>query len=129
MARERLPTEQVRELVAANHILYDQGVVDGFGHVSVRDPRRPGRFLLARSMAPALVGADDILAFDLDGKPLGDSRPPYLERFIHGEIYRARPDVMAVVHSHSPCVIPFGVVQGASLRPICHMSGFLQPGQ
>ena len=118
----------VGELVDANHILYDQRVVDGFGHVSVRDPGNAGRFFLARSMAPALVGADDILTFDLDGNALGgDERPPYLERFIHGEIYRARSDVMAVVHNHSPCVIPFGVVSSAPLRPICHMSGFLHP--
>ncbi len=118
----------IEELVDANHILYDQGVVDGFGHVSVRDGARPDRFLLARSMAPALVDAADILAFDLDGNVLGgDRRPPYLERFIHGEIYRARADVMAVVHNHSPCVIPFGVASGAPLRPICHMSGFLHP--
>ena len=116
------------DLVDANHILFHQGVVDGFGHVSVRDARHRDRFLLARSMAPALVGAGDILSFDLDGNPLGgDARAPYLERFIHGEIYRARPDVQAVVHSHSPCVVPFGVVSGAPLRPICHMSGFLHP--
>jgi len=100
--------------------------VDGFGHVSVRHGERPDRFLLARSMAPALVEASDLLTFDLDGNAVGnDPRTPYLERFIHGEIYRARPDVMAVVHSHSPCVIPFGVASGTPLRAICHMSGFL----
>jgi HCOMODA/2-hydroxy-3-carboxy-muconic semialdehyde decarboxylase len=118
----------LRELVDANHILFRQGVVDGFGHVSVRDAKHRDRFLLARSMAPALVGAADILTFDLDGNALGgDPRAPYLERFIHGEIYRARADVQSVVHSHSPCVVPFGVVSGAPLRPICHMSGFLHP--
>jgi HCOMODA/2-hydroxy-3-carboxy-muconic semialdehyde decarboxylase len=128
MARKRPDAALARELVDANRILYEQGVVDGFGHVSVREEGRAERFLLARSMAPALVRASDILAFDLDGNALGgDARAPYLERFIHGEIYRARPDVMAVVHSHSPCVIPFGVVSGAPLRPICHMSGFLHP--
>jgi HCOMODA/2-hydroxy-3-carboxy-muconic semialdehyde decarboxylase len=121
-------TALIEELVAANHILYRQGVVDGFGHVSVRDERRPDRFLLARSMAPALVTEDDILGFDLDGNALGgDKRAPYLERFIHCEICRLRADVQAVVHSHSPCVVPFGVVSGAPLRPICHMSGFLHP--
>jgi ribulose-5-phosphate 4-epimerase/fuculose-1-phosphate aldolase len=103
-------------------------VVDGFGHVSVRHERDPGRFLLARSMAPGLVSARDIISYDLDGNaPRGEKRKAYLERFIHGEIYRARPDVMAVVHNHSPCVVPFGVVSGAPLRPICHMSGFLHP--
>lgn len=118
----------VRDLVDANHILFQQGVVDGFGHVSVRHEKHGDRFLLARSMAPALVTAADILTFDLDGNPVGsDRRAPYLERFIHGEIYRARADVQAVVHSHSPCVVPFGVVSGVPLRPICHMSGFLHP--
>jgi ribulose-5-phosphate 4-epimerase/fuculose-1-phosphate aldolase len=103
-------------------------VVDGFGHVSQRHPRDPGKFLLARSMAPGLVTARDIVTYDLDGNaPAKEKRKGYLERFIHGEIYRARPDVMSVVHSHSPCVVPFGAVSGARLRPICHMSGFLHP--
>ena len=116
----------IRELVDANHILFDQGVVDGFGHVSVRHDKRADRFLLSRSMAPTLVRASDIMVLDLDGTPAGpDARTPYLERFIHGEIYRARPEVMAVVHSHSPWVIPFGVASGALLRALCHMSGFL----
>jgi len=116
----------IGELVVANRILFHQGVVDGFGHVSVRHPKRPDRYLLARSMAPALVGAGDIMDFDLDGTTVGsDQRTPYVERFIHGEIYRARPDVVAVVHSHSPAVIPFGVVRSAPLRPIFHMAGFL----
>jgi ribulose-5-phosphate 4-epimerase/fuculose-1-phosphate aldolase len=115
----------IDELVDANHILFHQGVVDGFGHVSARDPARSDQFLLARSMAPALVTRADILRFDQDGNALRDKRTPYLERFIHAEIYRARPDVMAVVHSHSPCVIPFGVANGTPLRAICHMSGFL----
>jgi HCOMODA/2-hydroxy-3-carboxy-muconic semialdehyde decarboxylase len=118
----------VDDLVVANHILYAEGVVDGFGHVSTRSPARPDRFLLARSMAPALVEAGDLMEFDLDGNPTGgDTRQPYLERFIHGAIYKARPDVHAVVHSHSPSVIPFGVTGGA-LRPIYHMSGFLGAG-
>jgi len=115
----------IAELVEANHILFQQGVLDGFGHVSVRDPRHGDRFLLARSMAPALVGAADVMRFDLDGDPVRDGRTPYLERFIHGEIYRARPDVSAVVHSHSFGVIPFGVASGTPLRAICHMCGFL----
>jgi ribulose-5-phosphate 4-epimerase/fuculose-1-phosphate aldolase len=94
----------------------------------VRDPDRADRFLLARSMAPALVTSADILRFDLDGDAQeGDSRAAYLERFIHAAIYRARDDVHAVVHSHSPSIIPFGVVRRARLRPVCHMSGFLHP--
>jgi len=118
----------VDDLVVANHILYAEGVVDGFGHVSARHPARPDRFFLARSMAPALVAAADIMEFDLDGNAAGgDARRPYLERFIHGAIYKARVDVHAVVHSHSPSVIPYGVTSG-SLRPIYHMSGFLGEG-
>ena len=129
MTRKKPPSrELLDELVAANHILYRQGVVDGFGHVSVRDLRDKGRFLLARSMAPGLVKAGDIVIYDLDGNaPPREKRKAYLERFIHGEIYRARPDVNSVVHSHSPSVVPFGVVSNAPLRPICHMSGFLHP--
>src|ERR1700723_3938348 len=116
----------IRELVDANHILFDQGVVDGFGHVSARHPERPDRFLLARSMAPALVTEKDVLEFDLDGNPVVPGGPaPYLERFIHGEIYRKRKDVMSVVHSHSPSVVPFSVVTGIKLQPVCHMCGFL----
>ena len=115
-----------RELVDANHILFDQGVVDGFGHVSVRHPIRPDHFLLARSMAPALVTETDVLEFDPDGAPTEAGGPAvYLERFIHSEIYRTRPDVVSVVHSHSPAVVPFSVVSGTKLRPICHMCGFL----
>jgi HCOMODA/2-hydroxy-3-carboxy-muconic semialdehyde decarboxylase len=116
----------IGELVAANHILYRRGVVDGFGHVSVRHPDQPERFLLARSMAPSLVTDADILTFDLDGaETTGDGRTAYLERFIHSEIYRVRPDVISVVHSHSPSVVPFSVVPSVSLRPIYHMCGFL----
>ncbi len=117
----------VNDLVAANRILYERGVLDGFGHVSLRDESDPQRFLLARNVAPALVTADDIMTFDLDGTACdGDARTPYLERFIHGSIYRARPDVGAVVHSHSPGVIPFGIVSGAPLRPVFHMASFLR---
>lgn len=118
----------IDKLVVANRILYDQGVVDGFGHVSVRHDQSPAHFLLARNMAPALVRRDDIVTFDLDGTALdANGRRVYLERFIHGEVYRARPDVHAVVHSHSPSVIPFGVTRQA-LRPVFHMSGFLGQG-
>ena len=119
----------VEDLVAANRILFDHGVVDAFGHVSVRHDRDPSRFLLARNMAPGLVTADDIVEFDLDGNPVtARGRPVYLERFIHGEIYRERPDVGAVVHSHAPAVVPFGTVPSVALQPIWHMSGFLGQG-
>lgn len=115
----------IDDLVCANHILYHEGVVDGFGHVSARHPQQPDRFLLARSIAPAMVTREDIMEFDSDGNAMdARGRRPYLERFIHSEIYRARPDVAAIVHSHSPSVIPFGVT-GTGLRPVYHLSGFL----
>ena len=122
-------SDLLQDLVHANHILFDEGVLDAFGHVSVRHPDRSDRFLLARNMAPGLVRADDIIEFELDGTPVdADGRKVYLERFIHGEIYRARPDVMAVVHSHSPSVVPFSAVKSTPLRPMCHMSGFIGEG-
>jgi ribulose-5-phosphate 4-epimerase/fuculose-1-phosphate aldolase len=119
----------IADLVDANRILFDQGVVDAFGHASVRHPADPGLFLLARNMAPGQVTASDILTFDLDGEARdAQGRAVYLERFIHGEIYRVRPDVGAIVHSHSPSVVPYSVVPGTPLRPICHMCGFLGSG-
>ncbi len=119
----------VEELVLANHILFDNGVVDSFGHVSVRHDARPDRFLLARNMAPGSVTADDIIEFDLDSNPVnGRGRKVYLERFIHSEIYRARSDVTAVVHSHSHAIVPLGVVNGFQLRPLFHMAGFIGAG-
>jgi len=119
----------LQDLVDANHILFNEGVLDAFGHVSARHNQRADRFLLARNMAPGLVTADDIVEYELDGTDVdGRGRRPYLERFIHGEIYRARPDVMAVVHSHSPAVVPFSVAKSAPLRPVFHMGGFLGGG-
>jgi ribulose-5-phosphate 4-epimerase/fuculose-1-phosphate aldolase len=118
----------IADLVAANRILYDQGVVDGFGHVSARHDSDPNRYLLARSMAPALVTADDIMEFDLDSTPVDQhGRAIYLERFIHGEIYKLRPDVRAVVHSHSPSVIPYANTK-VQLRPMNHIASFLGGG-
>ncbi len=116
------------DLARANRILARQGVLDGYGHVSARHPSDPGRFFLSRSLAPQLVTPKDLMEFDLDSNALnGDARSPYLERFIHGQIYRARPDVMAVVHSHSAAVIPFAC-SSIRLRPIYHMSAFLHRG-
>ena len=116
------------KLAIANRILYDQGVVDGFGHISVRHNASSAHFLLSRNLAPGLVTAKDILTYDLNGDlAVATDQRSYLERFIHSEIYRSRPDVMSVVHSHSQSVIPFGAT-GQRLRPIFHMSGFLGSG-
>jgi ribulose-5-phosphate 4-epimerase/fuculose-1-phosphate aldolase len=116
------------DVVLANHILADQGVVDGFGHVSIRDPADPNKFLMARSMAPELVTPADVLEHDLEGNTTAPATTKlYLERFIHAEIYRARPDVMAIVHCHSPSLIPFAAT-GVPLKPIYHMSSFLGSG-
>jgi HCOMODA/2-hydroxy-3-carboxy-muconic semialdehyde decarboxylase len=118
----------INDLVAANRILYDQNVVDGFGHVSARHDKDLNRYLLARSMAPALVTADDIMEYDLDSTPVDQrGRAVYLERFIHGEIYKLRPDVRAVVHSHSPAVIPYADTK-VQLRPMNHIASFLGSG-
>ena len=117
----------INELVLANRILSFHGVLNSFGHVSVRDPGGTDRFLLARSMAPSRVGPSDILRFNLAGEVIGTPAPPYLERFIHAEIYRARPDAGAVVHSHSASIIPFSVT-AVPLRPVFHMSAFLSTG-
>ena len=118
--------EARRQLVQASGILAMQGILDAFGHASCRSPDRPDRFLMSRSKAPALVADEDILELDLDGTPVSapDERV-FLERFIHSEIYRARPDVHAVVHSHAHHVIGFTVVPEARVRPIWHMCGFL----
>src|SRR5215471_3275749 len=119
---------EIEDLVAANRILSDQGVVDGFGHVSARHGEDATRFLLARSMAPGLVMPDDILEFDLEGNALEQGGSAlYVERFIHSEIYKAHPEVKSVVHSHSPAVIPFGVTS-VELRPVFHLSSFLAGG-
>lgn len=116
------------DLVLANRILAQHGVLDGFGHVSMRNPDNPAHYFLSRSLAPELVTQDDIIEFNLDSEPVnGDSRRLYLERFIHGEIYKRRPDVQAIVHSHSPSVIPFAA-SSVRLRPIYHMAGFLTGG-
>ena len=113
------------DLVMGNRILYDQGVVDGYGHVSARDPRNPERFLMSRARAPGLVNYSDIMEFGMNGEPLrDDGRPIYSERFIHSEIYRARADVNGVVHSHSPTVVPF-TVTNVPLKPI--RAAFLYP--
>jgi ribulose-5-phosphate 4-epimerase/fuculose-1-phosphate aldolase len=118
----------IEDLVTANHILADQGVVDGYGHVSARHDRNPGRYLLSRDLAPALVTTADILEYDLDSNPIdAKGRSQYRERFIHGEIYQARPDVKAIVHNHSAAVIPFGI-SSVPLRAVFHMAAFVIEG-
>jgi ribulose-5-phosphate 4-epimerase/fuculose-1-phosphate aldolase len=118
----------IDDLVTANRILADQGVLDAYGHVSIRHPGNPNRYLISRAMSPADVTAADIMELDLDSNPVDRrGRSVFLERFIHGEIYKARPDVMAVIHSHSPGVIPFGITS-VPLRPVFHTASFLWVG-
>ena len=118
----------IDDLVAASRILAQHEVLDAYGHVSARSDKRPERFVMSRSLAPALVTAADLMELDADSEPLpGDKRKGFIERYIHGEIYRARPEVMAVVHSHSASVIPFGATH-TRLRPIYHMGSFLWSG-
>jgi ribulose-5-phosphate 4-epimerase/fuculose-1-phosphate aldolase len=113
------------DLVAANRILADQQVLDGYGHVSVRNSRDPNRYLLSRSMAPEITTADDIMEFDFDSNPVdGRGRAMHSERFIHGEIYKVRADVKSVVHFHAPSAVLMSV-SGEPFRPIYHMAGFL----
>jgi len=115
----------VRDLVIANRILAHEGVVDAYGHVSVRHPDHSGHYLLSRSRSPELVEEGDIVEFDLAGNAvLGDTRPPYLERFIHGALYEARPEAQAVVHAHAEAVLPF-TISAAPLRPVVHMASFI----
>ena len=119
--------ELLIDLVAANRILAMHGVLDAYGHVSVRSDRKPDHFFMSRSLAPPLVTVADLMEHGPDSEPIGDDRKGYLERYIHGEMYRQRPDVMAVVHSHSDSVIPFGVTKGR-MRPVYNMASFLWSG-
>ena len=122
------PANLIEDLAAASRILAAQGVVDGFGHVSMRHPSSPGRYLMARSIAPARVTPDDIIEYDLESNALNaNGRSSFLERFIHGEIYKARPDIMSVVHSHSPSVVPFGLV-GVPMLAMFHSAAFIAAG-
>jgi ribulose-5-phosphate 4-epimerase/fuculose-1-phosphate aldolase len=116
------------DLAGANHFLAEQEVVGGYGHVSVRDPTNPNRYLMSRSIAPALATPADILVFDLDSNPINaPGAELFNERFIHGEIYRARSDVKAVVHAHATALIPFSVL-GIQMRPAWHLAAFIGQG-
>jgi HCOMODA/2-hydroxy-3-carboxy-muconic semialdehyde decarboxylase len=115
----------ITEIVIANRILAREDIVDAYGHVSVRHPDDPGRYFLSCSRAPALVEADDIMQFDLESNAIdARGRTPYLERFIHGAIYEARPDVIAVVHAHAEDTLPFGIAP-ARLKPVIHSGAFI----
>lgn len=123
-----VPAAVLDDLVIGNRILADRGIIDAYGHLSIRHPTDPSRYLMARAIAPALITVDDIMEFDLDSNPLDRrDRSMFIERYIHGEIYKARPDVTAIVHSHSSGVIPFGVT-AVPLRPVYHTASFLWVG-
>jgi ribulose-5-phosphate 4-epimerase/fuculose-1-phosphate aldolase len=123
------PKELLADLVIANKILFGLKAVDAFGHISVRHPKDPNHYLMARHLPPGMVTARDIVLFDMDSTPLTHSdKPQYSERFIHSEIYKLRPDVVSVVHCHAYSLIPFGAAKGARLRPMFHMCGFLGCG-
>jgi len=116
----------INDLVIANRILAKEEVVDAYGHVSIRHPDNPKHFFLSRSLAPELVERDDIVEFGLDGEPVREEkRSLYLERFIHGAILEARPDVMAVVHAHAEDILPFGIAKSTPLRPVIHAGSFI----
>lgn len=127
--RTEAEQDQLEQIALANRILAHKGILDAFGHVSARSSEQPDRFLLARSMAPSLVRAHDVHMFDLDGRCTTDADVrPYLERFIHGEIYRRRPDVQSIVHAHSIAVIPFSIVAAHPMRAVHHVSAFIGEG-
>jgi ribulose-5-phosphate 4-epimerase/fuculose-1-phosphate aldolase len=116
----------LRDLVIANRILAHEGVVDAYGHVSVRHPDRPDRFFLSGSRSPELVTLDDIIEYDLDCKPIDQrGRAMYTERPIHGAIFRDRPEVLSVIHNHAYEIIPFSVSKTVKLKPLLHTSAGL----
>jgi HCOMODA/2-hydroxy-3-carboxy-muconic semialdehyde decarboxylase len=120
--------EFTADLAAASRILAARGVVDAFGHISHRHPDAPDRYFMSQSMAPALVTPDDIVEYNLDSEPCNaEGRGSFLERFIHGEIYKVRPDIHSIVHSHSPSVIPFGLVD-TKIQAMFHNAAFLAAG-
>ena len=122
------PAALIEDLVVANRILSDRGILDAFGHISVRHPENPTRYLMARAIAPGTVTAGDIMEFDLDSNPVDRrGRSMFIERFIHGEIYKVRPDVNSVIHTHSMGVIPFSITK-TPLRPVIHNASFLHVG-
>jgi HCOMODA/2-hydroxy-3-carboxy-muconic semialdehyde decarboxylase len=116
----------LNDLVIANRILAKEDVVDAYGHVSIRHPEKPNHFFISRSLAPELIERDDIVELGLDGQPVRDeTRPLYLERFIHAAIFEARPEINAVVHAHAEDTLPFGIAQATPLRPVIHSGSFI----
>lgn len=114
------------DLVIANRILAHEGIVDAYGHVAIRHPEHPERFFIARSLAPELVTREDIVELQLDGAPIGsETRALYLERFIHGAVLEARPEIMATVHAHAEETLPFGIAKSTPLRPVIHSGSFI----
>lgn len=117
------------DLVVAYRTLADHRILDAYGHVSIRHPARPDRFLLSRALAPELVTLDDIMEFDLESEAIDkQGRDLYSERFIHGEMYKARPDVFAVVHNHSPTIVPFSITPDVQIRPVSAVTSFIGLG-
>lgn len=120
--------QAIDDLVLANHILSNEGILEAFGHVSVRDPENPSQFLLSRSLSPQFVEQQDIMTFDFDGNVIGDATyRPYKERILHAKIYEARPDVHAICHNHALSLLPFSVT-GIPVRPVCHIGGMFYDG-
>ena len=118
----------VADLLLANKILFRQGIVDAFGHISVRHSANPRKYVMSRHLAPGLVAAEDLVTYDLDSVPeVETTHRHYSERFIHGEIYKVRPDISSVVHCHAPSLIPFGIT-ASELEPVYHMSAFIGEG-
>ena len=123
-----LADELIEDLLVGNRVLYKYGIVDAFGHISVRHQADPGKYVMSRHLAPGLVTAADLLTYDLDSNPVTPTAQRlYSERYIHGEIYKQRPDVHSIVHCHAPSLIPFGITR-ARLLPVYHMSSFLGDG-
>jgi ribulose-5-phosphate 4-epimerase/fuculose-1-phosphate aldolase len=123
-----LNPELVGDLLLGNRILFKYGIVDAFGHISVRHDSDPQKYVMSRHLAPGLVEAEDLITYDLDSVPIVETKQRlYSERYIHGEIYKTRPDVTSVVHCHAPALIPFGITTG-QLHPVYHMSAFLGEG-
>ena len=119
----------IEELVSANRILGHEGILDAYGHVSVRDPDDHNRYLLSRARSPEVIEESDICSYDLEGQPLdSESSTPYIERFIHGAVYEARPDVLAVCHNHTLSILPFGISKSVTLQAVIHTARFLGTG-